>query len=126
FNSTPIAITALDRDGRIGRSNAPFLKLFGDLVRSEGGRVRLVDLVIESDRPKLVEAISAAARGQGTIPPVDVQIAGDQPKQRYVRFFVSSVEDDAGDGEAAVVYGLETTQQRELEQQFAQSQKMQG
>lgn len=124
FNSTPIAITALDRDGRIGRSNAPFLKLFGDGAR--GGQVKLVDLVIEGDRAKLVEAIQAASRGQGTIAPVDVQIAGDQPKQRYVRFFVSSVEDGAGDGEVSVVYGLETTQQRELEQQFAQSQKMQG
>jgi two-component system cell cycle sensor histidine kinase/response regulator CckA len=126
FNSTPIAITALDREGRIGRSNAPFLKLFGDLIRDGGGRSRLVDLVVESDRSKLVGAIAAAARGQGVIPPVDVTIAGDQPKQRSVRFFVSSVEDGAGDGEAAVVYGLDTTQQRELELQFAQSQKMQG
>jgi two-component system cell cycle sensor histidine kinase/response regulator CckA len=124
FNSTPIAITALDRDGRIGRSNAPFLKLFGDIARAGG--VRLVDLVIEGDRAKLVEAIQAASRGQGTIAPVDVQIAGDQSKPRYVRFFVSSVEDGAADSEVSVVYGLETTQQRELEQQFAQSQKMQG
>jgi two-component system cell cycle sensor histidine kinase/response regulator CckA len=124
FNSTPIAITALDRDGRIGRSNAPFLKLFGDLAQAGG--VKLVDLVVPGDRAKLVEAIAAAAHGQGTIAPVDVQIAGEQPKQRYVRFFVSSVEDGAGDGEVSIVYGLETTQQRELEQQFAQSQKMQG
>jgi two-component system cell cycle sensor histidine kinase/response regulator CckA len=127
FNSTPIAITAVDREGRIGRTNAPFLKLFGDLVRGgEGARARLVDCVIPGDRERLSEAIAAAVRGQGAIAPFDVQLAGDQPKQRYVRFFVSSVEDGAGDGEAAVVYGLETTQQRELEQQFAQSQKMQG
>jgi two-component system cell cycle sensor histidine kinase/response regulator CckA len=39
---------------------------------------------------------------------------------------VSSVEAGAEDGEAAIVYALDTTEQRALEAQFAQAQKMQA
>src|SRR6202008_4552663 len=44
--------------------------------------------------------------------------------ERYARFYVSAVEDEAGDREAAIVYGIETTEPRSLESQFTQSQKM--
>ena len=59
FNNTPIAIAAIDEQGRIGRSNAPFLRLFGTSIMGGGSR-RLVDLVIEADRPKLEAALKAA------------------------------------------------------------------
>ena len=35
FNNTPIAIAAIDRQGRIGRTNAPFLRMFPG-VRPDG------------------------------------------------------------------------------------------
>ncbi len=127
FNSTPIAIASVDKDGRIGRTNAPFLKLFGDLVRStDGHRMRLANGIDESRRDALNAAIDAAAQGRGDIEPVDAELAGDVHRSRSVRFYVSAVEEGQDEGEAAIVYGLETTQQRELEQQFAQSMKMQA
>jgi two-component system cell cycle sensor histidine kinase/response regulator CckA len=127
FNNTPIAIASVDKEGRIGRTNAPFLKLFGVLVRETDGhtRHRLAEVVVESARGNLESAIEAAISGVGDIAPVDGDLVGDRGK-RSVRFYVSAVEDGEGDGEAAMVYALETTQQRELEQQFAQSQKMQA
>ncbi|MDR3372494.1 MAG: response regulator [Ancalomicrobiaceae bacterium] len=127
FNNTPIAIAAIGKDGRIGRTNAPFLKLFGPPKASDGtSRAGLADYVTESGRPNLEAAIEAATRGVGDIAPVDGELTGDPPRKRFVRFYVSAVEDGQGEGEAAMVYALETTQQRELEQQFAQSQKMQA
>ncbi len=127
FNNTPIAIASVDKEGRIGRTNAPFLKLFGVLARDPDGhtRHRLAEVVVESARANLEAAINSAAHGVGDIAPVDGDLVGDRGK-RSARFYVSAVEDGAGDGEAAMVYALETTQQRELEQQFAQSQKMQA
>ncbi|MDK9697930.1 MAG: response regulator [Siculibacillus sp.] len=129
FNNTPFAIAEVGRDGAIGRSNAPFLKLFGGAVRAdaEGARGNLADTVIEADRPKLAEALAAAVEGKGDIAPFDAQLVGDDPaKRRSARFFVSSVADGSDAGEAVIVYALETTQQQELEQRFAQSQKMQA
>lgn len=128
FNNTPIAIAALGRDGSIGRTNASFLELFGGLARADatGARGTLVETVAVSDRPKLVSALAAALSGQGDIDPVDAQLVDDSPKKRSARFFVSGVEEGTGEGEAAIVYVLETTEQQELEQRFAQSQKMQA
>ena len=128
FNNTPIAIASIDKEGRIGRTNAPFLRLFGILARETDGHTRhkLAEGVVEGARASLEAAIEAALQGSGDIAPVDGDLVGDRGK-RSVRFYVSAVEDGGeGDSEAAMVYALETTQQRELEQQFAQSQKMQA
>jgi two-component system, cell cycle sensor histidine kinase and response regulator CckA len=126
FNNTPIAIAAVDKEGRLGRTNAPFMRLFGPFLKADLGaaRGRLTDVVAERDRAAVAEAIAAAAEGRGQIPPIDVGLA--EAGERSARFFVSSVQEGAGDGEVAVVYAIETTEQRALEAQFAQGQKMQA
>ncbi|MFX4377533.1 hypothetical protein ABTA44_21010, partial [Acinetobacter baumannii] len=43
---------------------------------------------------------------------------------RFARFFVAPVDDPDQPGEAAIVYAVETTELRQLQEQFAQSQKM--
>ena len=63
-----------------------------------------------------------AADGQGDIAPVDAALAGEG--NRSARFYVSAVEESEQDGEAAIVYAIETTEVRELEKQVAQVQKM--
>ncbi|MCC2111536.1 MAG: response regulator, partial [Hyphomicrobiales bacterium] len=122
FNNTPIAIAGVEPDGRIGRTNAPFLRLFGEMI--SGDTAMLADIVIERDRPALEVALAAAREGQSEVPAVDAEIVGNG--ERSARFFVSGVDDGDGDGETAIVYVLETTEQRALEMQFAQSQKMQA
>lgn len=132
FNNAPVAIASLDKDGRIGRTNAPFLKLFGVLAHPVPGeeRPRLADAVVERDRRGLAEALDGAVRGRVAVAPVDATLAG--AGQRSVRFYVSAVQeavqggDRDADDEVAIVYALETTEQRALEAQFTQSQKMQA
>ncbi|MBH0236887.1 cell cycle histidine kinase CckA [Methylobrevis albus] len=126
FNNTPIAIAGVDKEGRIGRTNAPFMRLFADFVKNDprSGRGRLVDVVAERERPALAEALAAAGQEQGQIPPIDAALPDE--RARSARFYISSVEEGAGDGEVAVVYAVETTEQRALEAQFAQGQKMQA
>ncbi|WP_417693703.1 cell cycle histidine kinase CckA [Roseibium sp.] len=124
FNNTPMAIASLDTEGRVLRTNAPFLRLFGAVDRDEQP-TKLLDYVANSGREELDRALSAAARGIGEILPVDISLQeGTDP--RSATFYVSAVQEGEGDDEAAIVYALETTQQRALEAQFAQSQKMQA
>src|SRR5271166_4491094 len=46
------------------------------------------------------------------------------PGERFGRFYVTAVEEEERDQEAAIVYTLETTAQRELENKVTQQQKM--
>ncbi len=122
FNNTPVAIATVMRNGRIARSNASFARLFG---RIEHGQERsILAIVGERDREALSRALEAAAQGRGEITPIDATVAGDG--DRSARLYVSGVHDVDSDGEAAIVYALETTEQRALEAQFAQAHKMQA
>ncbi|WP_417689794.1 cell cycle histidine kinase CckA [Roseibium sp.] len=125
FNNTPIAIASLDTEGRVLRTNAPFLRLFGPVDLS-GEPPKLEDFIAASGREELGRALSAAANGIGEIAPIDIPLNETGPDPRSATFYVSAVQEGEGDGEAAIVYALETTQQRALEAQFAQSQKMQA
>ncbi|HSM40957.1 MAG TPA: response regulator [Afifellaceae bacterium] len=123
FNNTPMAIASVDRHGMIGLTNARFVSLFG-AAGSDTAKQRLVEVVRQGDRAALGAAIDAAISGQDDIPAVDANFGKEDG--RSARFFVSPIlEGDAGE-DAAIVYALETTEQRELEEQFAQSQKMQA
>ncbi len=127
FQNTPMAIATVDKSGRIARSNARFASAFeGMLKRSEGlGDERsILAVVAERDRPTLEAAIRKAGEGQGDIAPVEAALAGSS--ERWANFFVSAVEEEDRDGEAAIVYALETTTQRTLENRVYQQQKMES
>ncbi len=121
FNNAPLAIATVDKDGRIGRSNAPFAKL---LPAYAARNSPLLEAIIDIDRPQVQAAMEAATLGKGNIAPIDVTLSGD--KQRFARLYVSAVDEAERDSEAALVFATDTTQQRALELQFAQSQKMQA
>jgi two-component system cell cycle sensor histidine kinase/response regulator CckA len=123
FNSSPLAIATVDRAGGVRRSNGPFARLFGDVLKNAERR-SILDVVVPRDRDAMAEVLAAAAAGQGEIAPVDVTLAGDGARESRVYF--SAVDDEEADGEAAIVYALDTTEQRALEMQFTQSQKMQA
>jgi two-component system cell cycle sensor histidine kinase/response regulator CckA len=125
FNNTPMAIATVDKAGRIARTNALFARLFqGQLKEGQAGR-SILSVVAERDRPTLESALRKAAEGQGDIAPVEAALA--DTAERWASFFVTAIEDEEeSDGEAAIVYALDTTEKRSLENQFAQSQKMQA
>jgi len=129
FNSTPMAIAGVDQSGRIVRTNAPFLSLFSTVVDRDGvdGRVRLDTVIHERDRGAFAAALEKAKQQQAEIRPIDTVMPGDD--ERHMRFYVNAIADGAGGegaAEAAIVYAVETTAQKALEGQMAQSQKMQA
>ncbi len=80
FNNTPIAIASLDKEGRVLRTNAPFLRLFGAIDLNEESP-KLEAYVAESGREELSKALKAAANGIGEISPIDIPLsAGNDPR----------------------------------------------
>ncbi len=126
FNSTPMGIASVNAAGAILRSNAAFARLAPAALKAaaDQGGPNVYAGLAERDRGALREALAAAADGKGEIPPVDVALQGDG--QRSARFFVSPAEPGGEDGAAATLFALDTTEQRALQENFAQSQKMQA
>jgi two-component system cell cycle sensor histidine kinase/response regulator CckA len=101
-------------------------------------------MVNVNERGAIEAAIGKAERGQADIVPIDAALAGESgaagpaagagrsarnpahaENERWARFYVTPVGDAQGDDhEAAIVYALDTTEQRNLQHQFNQAQKM--
>jgi len=126
FNNTPMAIASLYRNGKIMRTNGPFLQMFSGLVtRDDMERGALFDSVLRTeDRKAFREAMAQAADKQGVITPIDGRHRVDE--ERHFRYYVNAVIEHADDEpeEVAIIYAVETTEQKALEAQMAQTQKM--
>jgi two-component system cell cycle sensor histidine kinase/response regulator CckA len=124
FDHTPMAIATVDRSGAVVRANARFAKLAQSVSADGAANKSIVAAVSDRDRARLIAAINQAAEGHGDIAPVEVMLHG--VAERWGQFFVTAVEEEERETEAAIVYMLETTERRTLENQVNQAQKMES
>ncbi|WP_108396448.1 cell cycle histidine kinase CckA [Devosia submarina] len=125
FNDTPFAIATLDAEGRIIRTNAPFGRIFKWSGEEKSLEMQpLTELIGEGSREKFARALADAAAHRSEIEPVDALLSAEG--EHAVRLYLSASEMSAGSPEQVNVYALDMTDQRKLEAQFAQSQKMQA
>ncbi|MEE9313722.1 MAG: ATP-binding protein [Rhizobiaceae bacterium] len=140
FNNTPIAIASFAEDGMMIQSNAPFQRLFAPVLeaakRHKRDGITIDQLCGENEAPALLAAMRDANDGKGRIDFVDSVLPGVisqiDDEECSVRYFISAVADgeaEDGDGpkkERAILYAIEMTEQKALERQMAQGQKMQA
>jgi two-component system cell cycle sensor histidine kinase/response regulator CckA len=124
FNNSPLAIATVDKAARITRTNASFVRLFTDAINGDAVGRSLLDAVVEREREALEKLVRRAASGHGDLEPFETTLASEAA--RSVRFWLAPVDIGDQDSEAAIVYVIDTTEQRVLQEQFAQSQKMQA
>jgi two-component system cell cycle sensor histidine kinase/response regulator CckA len=121
FDQAPIGILVLDGSGTIREANAAFAAMWG---RDNWLGQRLVDLVREEDALALTRHLVAVRRGETFGRPLEVRLAG--PRERMVEM-IAATSAEREDGQSAqLVYLVDTTDQRSLQSQFHQSQKMQA
>ncbi len=127
FNSTPVAIAEVEASGALLRPNAAFARLAPAALKSAGGdgKPSILSMVAERDHAALRAALAAAAEGKARIEPLDVSLDSAEPA-RSARLFVSAADPASDDGASAIVFALDTTEQRALQENLAQSQKMQA
>ena len=122
FKSAPIAMASLSKDGTITSSNLAFGKFFG--AAKMLGKASLFDLVNEeAARENLRQAIEKAAARKASITPVDVSVP---ESKRTVRRFFSAMPRGEQLEDVALLFGIDTSEQHLLEEQIAQSQKMEA
>ena len=126
FEHAPVGIVLLDRDGRVTESNRAWPELVAP--GEEGLSGRLVTEFVADDDVRKVEAwLDRVAGDPASVAPQDVTlrtktVAG---APRVATMYFNRVESGLGSGEL-VVHFHEATEQRNLEEQFAQGQKMQA
>ncbi|MGI9405645.1 MAG: ATP-binding protein [Hyphomicrobiaceae bacterium] len=118
FSAAPIAIAVVDRSGAIESANDAFARMFG--VDS----TNLIASVSPDSRERVETALSAATGGDTNAGPVEIVVGEGAPRKG--RVFISPAHAEGTTGDTAIVYAIDQTKQRELEAQFAQSQKMQA
>ena len=119
FDLAPIGIMTLDTEGRVVEANGALRRAAG---RVEVAGRKLVDLLASGDRADLADRLTAVR--QGSSPAIEVRFKG--PPERLGQLFVSRLDEGFPGGAAFLIHFLDTTDQKALELQFAQSQKMQA
>ncbi len=123
FEDAPMGMALLDRDGVVTKSN----RAFGAMVADDGRDVAgapFADLISEGEREEVTSALAGLAAGENLDAPLEVH-----PRQRedfVMATFMNRIEDADGGVSGAILHCLDTTAQRNLEVQFAHSQKMQA
>ncbi len=144
YHAAPFAIATVSTDGRIIAANAKFAQLAVvgcNQSAGEGiilGETRLSDLVDETSAKALERAFAEARAGLSEITPIEVAFGGK--RDRLARLYAAPMgaddtplpttptkpQDSSENDENLIIYALDTTAQKALEEQFAQSQKMQA
>ena len=128
FQSAPFGIASVDAEGRILSANPAFARLLLDGTAQRGGS--LVELLQKTDvviGKKIGEALGAAREGKASIAPIDLTF-GAKNSELTRRVYVSSLARGSAQGprESAILYVIDTTEAKALEEKFAQAQKMEA
>jgi two-component system, cell cycle sensor histidine kinase and response regulator CckA len=134
FTNAPVGIALLDRFGRLEEANRAVGELFGSGPEILKGR-ELVGLLNEEDRDRIAAKLAAAADGRAVPEPVEVRPR--RPSDRTMMLYLSRLDDtdisssadpilEADRSTGLTLHFIDVTEQKNLEIQFAQSQKMQA
>ncbi len=116
FANAPLGIALLGRDGKIEEANPTLGILLGSEASALMGKA-LIDFLREEDRASVAEKLAAASKGELPAGPVDLRLKGE----RAVALVISR-ETEGG----LILHFIDNTEQKKIEAQFIQSQKMQA
>ena len=126
FEEAPIGIALLGTDGRVAETNATFR----DLLDGQKGDIqgaRLVELVAEAERAAVEAALRSAGAGsaeESAERTIEVRFAGG--REVVCALYINRLEGLDGNPLGYITHFIDVTEQKKLEDQISQSQKMQA
>ncbi|WNJ99058.1 PAS domain S-box protein [Thalassospiraceae bacterium LMO-JJ14] len=125
YHDAPVGIAFVDMDGTLSGCNAAFRRLLG-FAGDESIERPFADLIAREDRDDVQGALSKVVMGVGQGAHMEVRLDRADGKDLSVSLSVARVSDAAGETVGLVLHFIDTTEHRNLEVQFTQSQKMQA
>jgi two-component system cell cycle sensor histidine kinase/response regulator CckA len=123
FTNAPVGIALLDAQGRIEEAN----RVVGDLLDTPAplliGR-ELVGFLAAEDRAEMAARLAGAGGGGRPHEPLEVRL--QHPRERTLAIFLSRLDETRGGEGGVILHVIDVTEQKNLQIQFAQSQKMQA
>ena len=116
FANAPVGIGLLDREGKFVEANATLGSFLGAEAASLIGRA-LPGFLIEAERADMTERLGAALGGGAVPGPVALRLPGGRSAA-----LVMTRDSEGG----LILHFIDTTDQKKIEAQFTQSQKMQA
>lgn len=131
FDSAPVAIATIDLDGALTDCNPAFASLVGQNRDSLSGEY-FHDFLNVDDKRAFQEEVARLSEGKSDGVQVDARLTGPEMWRDQVQasIYLGPMAGPAaaavGEVEGIVVHLIDTTEQKSLEVQFAQAQKMQA
>ena len=129
FLCAPIPSVIIEETGIISALNPAFTTLITDIARVDGNTPNIgnnfYDLLEPSHKDEISQKLNQARAADGDIPPFDIRFNGDKMHSTaYVRVIRNSI--GLTQDSPLIIQFIDTSEQKRLEQQFIQSQKMQA
>lgn len=121
FQEMPVGVALVDRRLRIGDCNQTFEQLIDDTGAS--GKA-ILDYVRDDEKVAIAKELQSILEGQSAAKSFEVRIKG--PSEAVTSIFAGRLQDDFERTTGLVLLVIDNTEQKTLETQLAQSQKMQA
>lgn len=125
YHEAPVGIAFVDMDGNVSGCNSAFRRLLGLKADDDIARP-FADMIAREDRDEVQGALSKAVMGVGHGAQMEARLDRTDGRDLSVNLSISRVTDGSGETAGLVLHFVDTTEHRNLEVQFTQSQKMQA
>ncbi len=125
FDEAPVAIAMLDLQGNVTDCNRAFQRLLGSHKDSILAHP-FADRLAKEDRGDVAAQLSKVVMGIMRAAHLEVRMPAAAGREVMASLYASRVEDAFGEVTGLILHFIDTTEQKHLEVQFAQSQKMQA
>lgn len=121
FHEVPVGVALVDRRLCIGDCNAPFRELVAD---EDALGKPVLDYVADSEKATISAELQSIVEGRSAAKSLEVRFR--EPDDSVASIFAGRLQDDEDRVAGLVLLAIDTTEQKNLEAQLAQSQKMQA
>ncbi|MCL2474416.1 MAG: response regulator [Alphaproteobacteria bacterium] len=129
FDEAPIGVVLIDDQYRIMECNNSFCAITRRKRDSLTG-IEIVDIISEESKKEFKHTLSLVLHNNEYVKPIEVKVlwSNEVTAQFFVKKFAFSKQEEDGPREqtALMIYVIDSTEQKQLQLQYTQSQKMQA